>query len=141
MTLFAGIMLALFRRQTSGEGMKVATSLMANGVWSNANFVQAALFGAEFQPRTKRTTVSNPLVCHYVTRDQRRFLTCCLAPEKDWPNFCRALGREDLIQDPRFSTAALRRENATALIAIIDEIVATKDMAEWSQILRHHQIT
>src|SRR5260370_4776344 len=32
MTLFASIMLGLFQRQTSGKGIKVATSLMANGV-------------------------------------------------------------------------------------------------------------
>jgi len=140
MTLFAGIMLALFRRQTSGKGMKVATSLMANGVWSNANFVQAALLGAQFLPRTKRTTVANPLVCHYVTRDQRRFLTCCLAPAKDWPNFCRALGREDLIEDERFRTPALRQTNSTALIRVIDEVVATKDMEEWSKLFREHAI-
>src|SRR5215467_5266942 len=76
MTLFASTMLGLFQRQASGKGIKVSTSLMANGVWSHANFVQAALLGAQFQPRTKRTTVSNPLVSHYVTRDQKRFLTC-----------------------------------------------------------------
>jgi formyl-CoA transferase len=141
MTLFAGIMLGLFQRQTSGKGIKVATSLMANGVWSNANFVQAALLGAQFPPRTKRTTVSNPLVCHYVTRDQRRFLTCCLAPAKDWPNFCQALGREDLIDDERFRTPALRHANSTALIKLIDEVVATKDMEEWAQRFRQHEIT
>jgi formyl-CoA transferase len=141
MTLFAGIMLGLFQRQTSGKGIKVATSLMANGVWSNANFVQAALLGAQFLPRTKRTTVANPLVCHYVTRDQRRFLTCCLAPAKDWPNFCEALGREDLIEDERFRTPALRHANSTALIKVIDEVVATKDMEEWAQRFRQHEIT
>src|SRR5262245_55616244 len=112
MTLFAGIMLGLYQRQTSGKGVKVATSLMANGAWSNANFIQAALLGAQFQPRTKRATVGNPLVNHYVTRDGKRFLTCCLAPAKDWPNFCRALEREDLMADPRFQTPALRKENS-----------------------------
>jgi len=141
MTLFASIMLGLFQRQTSGKGIKVATSLMANGVWSNANFVQAALLGAQFAPRTKRTTVSNPLVCHYVTRDQRRFLTCCLAPAKDWPNLCRALGREDLIEDERFRIPGLRQANSTALVNVIDEIVATKDMAEWSKLFRKYEIT
>jgi len=141
MTLFAAIMLGLFQRQTTGKGIKVATSLMANGVWSNANFVQAALLGAQFQPRTKRTTVANPLVCHYVTRDQRRFLTCCLAPAKDWPNLCHALGREDLIDDERFRTPALRHANSTALIKVIDEVVATKDMEEWARRFRQHEIT
>ena len=140
MSLFAAIMLALYRRAVSGVGSKVSTSLMANGVWSNANFIQAALLGAQFQPRTSRKTVSNPLVCHYVTRDQKRFLTCCLAPEKDWPNFCRALGREELIDDARFRSAALRKDNCTALVEIIDAVIATKDMAEWDKLFRVHNI-
>lgn len=140
MTLFAAIMLALYRRAISGEGSKVSTSLMANGAWSNANFIQAALLGAKFMPRTTRKTVSNPLVCHYVTRDQKRFLTCCLDTAKDWPNFCRALEREDLIDDPRFRDPVLRRANSTALVEIVDEIVATKDMAEWDRIFRGYNL-
>jgi crotonobetainyl-CoA:carnitine CoA-transferase CaiB-like acyl-CoA transferase len=141
MTLFGAVMLGLYRRQISGQGSKVSTSLMANGAWSNANFIQAALVGAKFPPRTKRTTVTNPLVCHYVTRDQRRFLTCCLAPAKDWPNFCHALGREDLIDDARFRTPELRKTNATELVETIDAMVATKDMAEWDTIFRRFDIT
>jgi crotonobetainyl-CoA:carnitine CoA-transferase CaiB-like acyl-CoA transferase len=141
MTLFAAIMLALYRRQISGQGSKVSTSLMANGAWSNANMIQAAMLDAKFFPRTKRTTVANPLVGHYVTRDQKRFLTCCLAPAKDWPNLCRALGHEDLIDDDRFRTPEARKTNATALVETIDEIVATKDMAEWDKLFRQFDIT
>jgi formyl-CoA transferase len=134
-------MLALYRRQASGQGSKVFTSLMANGAWSNSNMIQASLLGAKFLPRTKRTTVANPLVGHYVTRDQKRFLTCCLAPAKDWPNFCRALGREDLIDDERFRTPEARKANSTALVETIDAIVATKDMADWDKLFREFDIT
>jgi formyl-CoA transferase len=141
MTLFAAIMLALYRRAISGQGGKVATSLMANGAWSNANLIQAAMLGAKFQPRTNRKTVASPLVNHYVTRDQQRFLTCCLNPAKDWPNLCRALGREDLIDDERFRTPDLRRTNTTALVEIIDQAVAQKDMAEWAVIFRRYDLT
>ncbi len=141
MTLFAAIMLGLYRRAVAGQGSKVSTSLMANGAWSNANMIQAAQLGAKFLPRTRRKTVANPLVNHYVTRDQKRFLTCCLDPQKDWPNLCRVLAREDLIEDERFRTPELRRANSTALVETIDEIVATKDMAEWGKIFRRHSLT
>ena len=53
---------------------------------------------------------------------------------------CRALGREDLIEDQRFRTPALRQANSTALIRVIDEVVATKDMEEWSKLFREHEI-
>ncbi|HLJ27344.1 MAG TPA: CoA transferase [Candidatus Angelobacter sp.] len=141
MTLFGAIMLGLYRRTVTGQGSKVSTSLMANGAWSNASMIQAAQLEARFLPRTSRKNAGNPLVNHYVTRDQKRFLTCCLDAKKDWPNFCRALSREDLIDDERFRTPALRQANAIALVATIDEVVATKDMAEWDKIFRRHSLT
>lgn len=140
MTLFAAIMLGLYRRVVTGQGSKVFTSLIANGAWSNANLIQAAQLGARFLPRTTRKT-ANPLVNHYVTSDQKRFLTCCLDPKKDWPNLCRALSREDLIDDERFRTQELRFANATSLVEIIDAVIATRNMAEWDGIFRRHGLT
>jgi len=140
MTVFGGIMMGLYRRGITGKGMKVSTSLMANGAWSNACSIQAALVGAKFHPRWTRKTSPNPTVNHYVTRDQKRFITCCLDPSKDWANLCRSLGRADLIEDERFRTPQARSANAAALIAIIDEIVGSKDMREWVHIFRENDV-
>ena len=136
MAVFGGIMLGLYRRQITGQGMNLTTSLMANGVWSNACSIQAALVGAEFVPKWTPSTTVNPIVNHYVTRDKERFITCCLDPKKDWPNVCRALDHPELIDDPRFRTPELRRANGPELVAIIDASVGAKTMAEWKEILR-----
>jgi len=140
MALFAGIMMGLYRRAVTGKGMNLTTSLMANGAWANACGIQAALLGAEFLPKWTRSTTVNPIVNHYVTRDKQRFLTCCIDANKDWPNLCRALGRPDLVEDPRFLTPALRRGNGPELVAIIDDIVSQKDMAEWKEIFRQNDV-
>jgi crotonobetainyl-CoA:carnitine CoA-transferase CaiB-like acyl-CoA transferase len=140
MALFGGIMLGLYQRERTGKGLNITTSLMANGAWANSCGIQAALVGAQFEPKRTRTTTVNPLVNHYVTRDKRRFLTCCLDPRKDWPNLCRALAREDLIDNLRFATPELRRVNGSALVAIIDAVVAVKDMNEWTEIFRQHDV-
>ena len=50
MALFAGIMMALYERERTGRGTKVSTSLMANGAWSNACQIQAAMCGATLCP-------------------------------------------------------------------------------------------
>jgi crotonobetainyl-CoA:carnitine CoA-transferase CaiB-like acyl-CoA transferase len=136
MAVFGGIMLGLYRRQITGQGMNLTTSLMANGAWSNACGIQAALVGAEFVPKWTRSTTVNPIVNHYVTSDKQRFLTCCLDPSKDWPSLCRALDHPELIDDPRFRTPELRRANGPELVAIIDVAVGAKTMAEWKEILR-----
>jgi len=140
MALFGGIMLGLYRRAVTGQGMNVTTSLVANGAWAHACSIQAALVGAEFLPKWTRLTTPNPIVNHYVTRDRQRFITCCLDPKKDWPNLCRALGHAALIDDPRFASPELRRANGPELVAIFDAAVAGKDMAEWKEIFRRHGV-
>ncbi len=140
MTLFAGIMLALYRRQLTGEGSRVTTSLMANGVWSNACNVQAALCGAEFLPRWTRKNAINPMINHYVTRDGHRIFFCLLDVARDWPNLCRALGFPELIEDARFSTTEARRQNSAELIARMDAAFAECDLAHWARVLKEHDL-
>jgi crotonobetainyl-CoA:carnitine CoA-transferase CaiB-like acyl-CoA transferase len=140
MTVFAAIMLGLYRRQITGQGMHVSTSLMANGAWSNFCGLQAAFAGAQWLPRWSRSTVPNPIVNHYVTRDGKRFMICCLDPKHDWAKLCRALERPDLIGDSRFSSPESRRANAPALVEIIDREVAEKDMEDWIEILRQNDV-
>jgi crotonobetainyl-CoA:carnitine CoA-transferase CaiB-like acyl-CoA transferase len=140
MTLVAGILLGLYRRERTGQGMNVTTSLMANGAWANGCAIQAALVGAQFLPRQTRKTSVNPIVNHYVTRDQQRFITCCLDPRKDWPNLCRALDHPEWIDDAHFATPESRRANGPDLVALIDAVVARKDMAEWKDIFRRHDV-
>ncbi|MEO7144837.1 MAG: CoA transferase [Bryobacteraceae bacterium] len=140
MALFGGIMLALYRRQITGRGSKVVTSLAANGVWSNSCLTQAALCGAEFAPASTRGTAINPLVNHYVTRDGQRFIFCLLDPKKDWEALCRALDFESLIDDPEFRTPEARRANGRELVERIDHAVAQKDMPEWTVIFSRHDV-
>ena len=140
MAVFGGIMLGLYRRQITGQGMNLSTSLMANGAWANACGIQAALVGARFLPKWTRSTTVNPIVNHYVTRDHQRFITCCLDPRNDWPRLCRALGCAEMIHDARFATPELRRANGPELVAIIDRLVAEKDMAEWKEIFRRYEV-
>lgn len=139
-TIFAGIMLALYQRQFTGRGTKVTTSLMANGAWTNSCVVQAALCDAEFLPKWTRKTAINPLVNHYVARDGRRLLLCLLEPVRDWQNLCRAFEWPELIDDPRFSTPQARLANRAELVSRIDVVIATRDMAEWARIFKPYDL-
>ena len=141
MGLFGAIMMALYQREKTGRGMKVSTSLMAGGAWANSCLIQAALCGAEpYVKRTRLTTV-NPLINHYVSRDGKRFIFCCLNQAKDWGRLCGAIEREDLVDDLRFATQDARREHAAELVSLIDEAVSRKDMAQWREILARNELT
>lgn len=140
MSLFAGVMLALYARAATGKGTRVAASLLANGAWSNGSYLQGALVGAGPYVRRGRMEADNVLINHYVTRDGKRFMLCAPEAEKSWPRLCRALGRPEWIADARGATPAARRENSRALIAEADAIFRSRDFSEWKEILKSHEL-
>jgi formyl-CoA transferase len=140
LSLFGGIMLGLYRRAVTGQGSKVTTSLMANGAWANSCSLQAALCQAEFPPRTTRRNPLNPLVNHYLTRDGQRLVMCCVDQTKDWPNVCRALELDHELDDPRFATRESRAQHTEQLVAIIDKVIAKKDLDEWTELFRKYDL-
>ena len=140
LALFGAIMLALYKRQTTGRGSKVATSLMATGAWSNSCQIQAAMLGAVFPPKRTRFTALNPLVNGYQARDGQRFMLCCLDTRYDWGRICRAIERPELIEDPRYASADARFESGEDVVAILDGAFATKNMSEWRVLFDEHSV-
>ena len=139
--MFGAIMLALYQRERTGRGDKVFTSLMANGIWSNACFVSAALSGAQPYTYPSRAQSPNALVNHYATRDGKRFILCGIRGDKDWINVCKSIGREDLIANERYSTREKRYANSVEIAKIFDEAFIKKDLAEWRDIFRAQDVT
>ncbi len=139
-SLFAGIALALYRRERTGKGSKVTTTLMANGVWSNSSLVQAALCGAAFPAKWTRATPPNPLVNHYTASDGKRFLFCLLDPARDWVRLCAAIRRPDLVDDRRFSTPDARRDNNRDCVSILDTEFSRHPMDEWARRFVAHDV-
>src|SRR5262249_43339417 len=96
-SLYAGIVTGLYRRERTGKGCKVTTSLIAEGAWATAAWLQAALLGAKFSGLTDRKRPENPLAGgSYQTSDNRWLLLAFVEGEKYWPVFTRAIGRDDL---------------------------------------------
>ncbi len=141
MTLLAGILLALRHRDQTGHGTKVSTSLMANGVWANSIYIQAALCGAPpFRPVSHATT-PNALVSPYETADGRHFYLALIQEEGEWPRLLEAIERRDLADDPRFATLPERRRNAAVLVTILDDVFRAAPLPAWRERLDRHKIT
>jgi crotonobetainyl-CoA:carnitine CoA-transferase CaiB-like acyl-CoA transferase len=71
---------------------------------------------------------------NYASGDGRRFWIVGLQAGRHWPPLCRAVGRPEWLTDSRFETPINRAVNARELIAELDEIFATKPLAEWAKI-------
>jgi formyl-CoA transferase len=135
MSLFGAIMAALYRRERTGRGAMVSTSLMANGLWLNAIAVQGVLCGARTTVRPPREEAVDALANLYRCRDGRWFLMTLTADGRRFKDLAAAIGRDDLVDDPRFATPAARRANARALVAVLDAVFARRDWAEWRAVL------
>jgi crotonobetainyl-CoA:carnitine CoA-transferase CaiB-like acyl-CoA transferase len=131
MALAAAIMIALWNREKTGKGTKVSSSLLANGIWSNGNAVQAALVNAPLPKRPPPDRPRSALANVYRTLDDRWLQLTLVREDRDWPGVCRAIEREDLLEDPRFDDMAKRRANGTPLAAILSQAFAMRSFVEW----------
>ncbi len=139
-TLFAAVMLGLYRRERTGIGSKVTTSLMAAGAWSNSVEIQAKLFGAEFPVRKPGERPPNPLIAGYASSDGKAMLVISLDPDREFPRICQAIGEPDLAANPLFSTESARRQNAAALHAILQSQFESRPLSEWRVIFRQYDV-
>ncbi len=109
MTIAGGIAAALFARATTGETSVVDVSLLGLGTWATALSVNNALLTGMAPPRPllggPPHLPFNPLIGNYRTSDGRFVNLTMLQAGRYWPDVCRHIGREDLIDDPRFDTA------------------------------------
>lgn len=130
--LFAAIATGLYRRERTGKGGVVGTSLLANGMWSNSSLLQASLDKVDLPPVKPRTEAS-PLFNNYRCKCGKWLNLSILNFEKLFPPAARILGIPELIGDPRFLTPEGRRDNAAVMVAILDKAFATQDREYWAQ--------
>ena len=133
MTIAGGIAAALLARERTGETSVVDVSLLGVGAWASALSVGLALLeGGPPPPRAPGNTApTNPLVGNYRTADNRWLVLAMLQPGRYWPEFCRHIGREDLIDDERFATAEALMDNTAAAAEIVQEVLGARPLGEW----------
>jgi crotonobetainyl-CoA:carnitine CoA-transferase CaiB-like acyl-CoA transferase len=140
MAMYGAIVTALYKRQLTGRGSEVSTSLLANGLWSNGCQVQAALCGYELMERPPRGA-RGALNETYRAADGRDFIIASTNPARDWPLLAEAVGHADWLEDPLFATPEARLANGPALVARLDEIFARQPYAHWAGILSAGDVT
>jgi crotonobetainyl-CoA:carnitine CoA-transferase CaiB-like acyl-CoA transferase len=142
MALLSAVLLALFARERSGRGTRVSCSLLANGAWSNSVMIQAKLLGAQFLERRPREDARSFTSVYYRAGDRRLFKMVVVDTRRDWPKICRAIGRPDLVDDPRYATLEARLEDGRMreLIALCDWIFAGQPMPYWQRALEQADV-
>src|SRR6202140_4998461 len=130
--IYAAIVTALYRRERTGKGSYVTTSLLAAGVWSASVFIQAALCGASFYGLHDRTHPANAALNTYRSSDGTWFVLVA-TPDKV-PAVLKAMGREDILTDPRFSDPTKLAQNRPQLTSMLDGIFGSQPMSHWYEV-------
>jgi len=133
-TLYSAIVTGLYRRERTGMGGHVGTSLIAEGAWAAAAWIEGGLNGAKFYSQHNRKRPPNALLNPYRTADDR-WLLLVAAQRKDWPGFLKAIGMPELEHDPRFADSTLRATHATELVEILDPLFASQPLQHWKKVL------
>jgi crotonobetainyl-CoA:carnitine CoA-transferase CaiB-like acyl-CoA transferase len=134
MTMAAAVCAALLARERTGTGQLVTTSLYRQGAYTVSFDLNTYLMSGQPIAIGQRETMGNPCMNNYAASDGRRFWIVGLEPERHWPALCRAVGRPEWRDDPRFADARARAANSAALIAALDDIFATRPLDEWAQV-------
>ena len=137
--IYSAIVTALYRRERTGKGSYVSTSLLASGVWAASVMVGGALAGAKQPPMHDRAHPANAGANVYRSSDNSWFVLA-LQPAKVL-NFLKAIGRTDILADPRFSDPAKVVAKMAELTAIFDGIFASESMAHWAAIFAEVNVT
>jgi formyl-CoA transferase len=137
--LYSAIVTALYRRERTGKGSYVTTSLLAEGVWSASVSIQAALCEAKFFAQHDRKNPANAALNVYRSSDGTWFVLL-VTPDK-LASVAKAIGRPDLLTDPRFSDPAKLVEHMSALAEILDDVFGSKPMAHWREVFDGVHVT
>ncbi len=124
---------ALYSRERTGKGQRVSVPLVRVGVYMVGWDAMLALrLGVPVLPYDRYHAV-NPIIDCYKSGDGRWFWLLLLQADRHWGDLCRAIGRQDMMEDERFKNIEVRRINAPALVQELDNVFATRSMAEWAE--------
>ena len=134
MTAAAMVSAALVERARTGKGQVVSTSLLRQGCYTIGFDLNVTLMWGQTLGIGVRETMYSPVLNNYTAGDGRQFWIVGLEGDRHWPALARAVGKPEWLTDERFAKATGRAINARELIGLLDEIFATKPLAEWAEI-------
>jgi crotonobetainyl-CoA:carnitine CoA-transferase CaiB-like acyl-CoA transferase len=124
-----GVLGALHARDVSGLGQKVETSLLQSCVAFLAEYASIYFETGRIPKRGDRA--KNAIAWAFVAQDKKPFVIHLSTPPKFWKGLATTIGHPEWVDDPRFATAAGRRENYDVLVTLMRTEFAKRPRSEW----------
>jgi formyl-CoA transferase len=129
----SAITAALLWRERSGRGQYIDASLLDVQVAALANIASNWLVAGKEAARWGTAHAS--IIPYQVFAAKDRPIAIAAANQKLWINFCKVLGKQEWLEDPRFETNPRRVENREVLLPLIDAAMREKTCDEWMTLL------
>ena len=127
------ILSAYIARERTGRGQYIDTSLfegaLALSIWESAELWATGRIPQALGSAHRLTAPYQALR----TRDGH--ITVAGNNQRLWERLCGAVGRADLVDDPRFATNAARMANRAALVAELESVLERRDTSDWVAVL------
>ena len=128
-----GILCAYIHALKTGQGQTVDTSLLEAGI--AYTIWESALYFAEGEipgPLGSAHRVSAP---YQALRTADGYINIGAATQATWEQFCRALGLENLIEDPKFKIPGDRKARESELAELLESTLSRESTAYWLELL------
>jgi len=137
LTIAGAIAAALYQRLATGIAPVVDVSLLNVGMWQlQPDITHAKLNPDGHSKPYDRKQTWNPITGTYRTRDSRFIHLNMMDADRYWADFCTVIGHPEVIDDPRYVDMPARKENSRACVEFLDDVFASRDYAEWCEILK-----
>ena len=135
-TAAQAIAAALVGRLRTGEGQHVRLSML-DAVLA---FLWAPDMGAQTYVGEKVPQRTAASFIDLIYETGNGFMTAAVMTNKEWAALTRALGRPEWLEDPRFTTPALRDQNIDARLQMTQDVLKTRTTEEWLGRLEAEQV-
>jgi crotonobetainyl-CoA:carnitine CoA-transferase CaiB-like acyl-CoA transferase len=127
-----GILIALAERERSGEGQWITTSLLQAQIAMMDFQAARYLVDGEVPPQAGNDHPYVTPTGAFATSDG--YINIALG-QKQWPDFCKALGRTDLTEHADYVSQEQRFRNRPALNRELEKAFKTRKTQEWLDLL------
>ncbi|WP_235905838.1 CaiB/BaiF CoA transferase family protein [Pseudooceanicola pacificus] len=134
----SAILAAVEQRHRTGRGQHIDMSLL-DCVVSLTSYQALNYLIGDRMPRRLGNAHPN-IVPYQVFRCAEGNLILAIGNQSQYEKFCNAIGRGDLVSDPRFATGAGRIENRDDLIPQLESEMMKRTMLEWIDFLEPHGV-
>jgi CoA:oxalate CoA-transferase len=117
--LYAAVMTALLQRTTTGQGQLVEVAMQETVYPSLASSYDYHMRTGKVPPRAGNRQAGLASAPYNAFQTKDGWVAIHVVTEGHWQNLLRAMGRADLLEDPRFSTNPERTKNMEATEALV----------------------